>query len=56
MLLERRRGWLCKQDDGAQMTAEQFLNSIRGLDCEIMVLDNKRVRMDLFNMVKISIE
>ena len=27
------------------MTAEQFLNSIRGLDCEITALDNERVRM-----------
>lgn len=27
------------------MTAEQFLNSIRGLDCEITALDNERVRI-----------
>lgn len=27
------------------MTAEQFLNSIRGLDCEITALDNERVRL-----------
>ena len=27
------------------MTAEQFLNSIRGLDCEITALDAERVRM-----------
>lgn len=27
------------------MTGEQFLNSIRALDCEITALDNERVRM-----------
>lgn len=27
------------------MIAEQFLNSIRGLDCEITALDNERVRL-----------
>jgi hypothetical protein len=30
---------------GDGMTAEQFLNSIRGLDCEITALDNERVRI-----------
>jgi hypothetical protein len=27
------------------MTAEQFLNSIRGLDCEITALDHTRTRL-----------
>ena len=39
------------------MTAEQFLNSIRGLDCEITALDNERVRLterrrDLFEQAE----